>query len=291
MVRKWCGHYYKANMNKSEWICALVVSICIPSMASAGPVKPAESSSPSAASSPSPSPAPMVSGPAVLQIDNTVQHQVIEGFGAAVKEWVDTITGTDQMGAMRPQIMDAIYNQVKLTTGHLDIGPYENFNPVNYTTYNDDGDPFNFNWTAFNMVRSINQKSKVVDFAKPMGFDNFTIHGGMNTKWSDPWLKTIRSKGLHGTYLQEVAENVVAGDVYWRNNYGIVPLWHHLFNEPTSGNQEVYGATTRDIVDLVKTTGARFRREGFAYTKFAVASEETEEQSLATAKAILNDPR
>jgi O-glycosyl hydrolase len=250
------------------------------------PFKPAERSSPSAASSPSPSP----SGSAVLLIDNTVQHQVIEGFGATVTEWVDTTTGTDQMGAMRPRIMDAIYNQVKLTTGHLDIGPYENFNPANYTTSNDDGDPFNFNWAAFNMVRSINQKSKVVDLAKPMGFNNFTIHGGMNTRWSDPWLNTIRSKGLHETYLLEAAENVVAGDVYWRNNYGIVPVWHHLFNEPTSGNQEVYGATTREIVDLVKTTGARFRREGFINTKFAVASEETEEKSLATAKAILNSP-
>jgi O-glycosyl hydrolase len=252
------------------------------------PFEPAGRSSPSAVSSPSPSPSP--SGPTVLLIDNAVQHQVIEGFGATVTEWVDMITGADQMGAMRPRIMDAIYNQVKLTTGHLDIGPYENFNPVNYTTSNDDGDPFNFNWAAFNMVRSINQKSKVVDLAKPMGFNNFTIHGGMNTRWSDLWLNTIRSKGLHETYLQEAAENVVAGDVYWRNNYGIVPLWHHLFNEPTSGNQEVYGATTREIVDLVKMTGARFRHERFANTKFAVPSEETEEKSLATAKAILNNP-
>ena len=255
------------------------------------PFKPGTPSSPSATSSPSPSPAPIASGPALLLIDNTVQHQVIEGFGSAVTEWVDPITGTDQIGAMRPRVMDAIYNQVKLTTGHLDIGPYENFNPVNYTTSNDDGDPFNFNWAAFNMVRSINQKSKVVDYAKPMGFNNFTIHGGMNTRWSDPWLNTIRSKRLHEAYLQEAAETVVAGNVYWRDNYGIVPLWHHLFNEPTSGNQEIYGATTREIIDLVKTTGARFRREGFANTKFIVASEETEEKSLATAKAILNDPR
>src|SRR5262249_18806997 len=134
------------------------------------PFKPAERSTPSAAPSPSASP----SGAAALLIDNTIQHQVIEGFGAAVTEWVDPLTGIDQMGAMRPRIMDAIYNQVKLTMGHLDIGPYENFNPVNYTTSNDDGDPFNFNWAAFNMVRSINQKSKVVDVAKPMGFNNFT---------------------------------------------------------------------------------------------------------------------
>src|SRR5262249_49304079 len=97
------------------------------------PFKPAERSTPSAAPSPSASP----SGAAALLIDNTIQHQVIEGFGAAVTEWVDPLTGIDQMGAMRPRIMDAIYNQVKLTMGHLDIGPYENFNPVNYTTSND----------------------------------------------------------------------------------------------------------------------------------------------------------
>jgi O-glycosyl hydrolase len=233
---------------------------------------------------------PMHSGPARLLIDNAIQHQVIEGFGASVTEWVDTITGNDQMGSMRPQILDAIYNQVKLTTGHLDIGPYENFNPANYTTSNDDGDPYNFNWGAFNMVRSINQKSKIVDLAAPMGFNNFMLHGGMNTRWNDRWLNTIKSGGHRITYLQEAAENVVAGNVYWRNNYGIVPIWHHLFNEPTSGNQEVSGAKAGDIVELVKTTGARFRREGFATTKFVVASEETEERSLATAKAILSDP-
>ena len=174
--------------------------------------------------------------------------------------------------------------------GHLDVGPYENFDAARYRTANDDGDPATINWTAFNFVRSDGQKAGIVDLARPYGFDNFAIHSGTNVRWSDPWMAEIR-KVSYRRYLDEMAENVVAPLIYWRDKLGIVPRrWHHLFNEPTTGNGELATRDIQEIVDLVKVVGARLRQEGFGHLRLVVASEETEEDSLKAARAVLSDP-
>jgi O-glycosyl hydrolase len=128
-----------------------------------------------------------------------------------------------------------------------------------------------------------------VDLARPYGFDNFTIHTGMNVRWADPWMADIR-RTSYRRYLDEMAESAVAPLVYWRDKFGVVTRWHHVFNEPTTGNMELASGSIQEVVDLVKATGARFRREGFGSLRFVVASQETEEASLATARAILADP-
>jgi O-glycosyl hydrolase len=224
-----------------------------------------------------------------VRIDEAVEHQVIEGFGATTTEHIDMASGEDLMGALRPRVIEAVYGQVGLTMGHLDVGPYENFDPSRYATANDDGDPFTFNWRAFNFVRSNGQKTGIVDLARPYGFDNFTIHGGTNVRWSDPWMAGVR-KTSYRLYLEEMAENVVAPLIYWRDKFGIVTRWHHLFNEPTTGGAELAGGDVQEVVDLVKVVGARLRREGFSEIRMVVASEETEEASLDSARAILADP-
>ena len=224
-----------------------------------------------------------------VRIDEAITHQVIEGFGAAHNEFFDMPSREDLMGTLRPRVIEAVYGQIGITMGHLDVGPYENFDPSSYTTANDDGDPFTINWRAFNFVRSEGQKIGIVDLARPYGFDNFTIHSGTNVRWSDPWLADIR-KTNYRLYLDEMAENVVAPLIHWRDKFGIVTRWHHLFNEPTTGNAELAGRGVQEVVDIVKAVGARFRREGLGDLRMAVASEETEEASLATARAILADP-
>ena len=234
-----------------------------------------------------PSPAAAVS--ATVHINGEEIHQVIEGFGVTTTEHFDLVTREDLMGTLRPRVIEAVYGQIGITMGHLDVGPYENFDPARYTTANDDSDPLTTNWGAFNFVRSEGQKSGIVDLARPYGFDNFTIHSGTNVRWSDPWMADIR-KANYRLYLDEMAENVVVPLIHWRDKFGIVTRWHHLFNEPTTGNAELAGKGVQEVVDIVKAVGARFRREGFGDLRMAVASEETEEASLATARAILADP-
>lgn len=226
---------------------------------------------------------------ALVRVDVANRYQVIEGFGATHIEGFDLKTGADLMGSVRPQVIELVYGRIGITMGHLDVSPYENFDPERGSTSNDDGDPNHFNWPAFNFVRSDRQMSGIVALARAYGFDNFSIHGGTNLRWADPWLIEMR-RADYRNYLAEVAENVVAPLVYWRDHFGVVPRWHHLFNEPTSGNSEMAGATVQEIVDVVKAVGARLEREGFSGMRLVIASEETEEASLATARAVLADP-
>ena len=223
-----------------------------------------------------------------LRIDEATSYQLIEGFGATSNEYFDMTSGNDLMGDLRSRVIAAVYGQIGITMGHLDVSPYENFDPLRGTTANDDDDPATINWPAFNFVRSNGQKAGIVDLARPLGFDNFTIHGGTNVRWADPWLVDVR-RANYRRYLEEMAENVVAPLIYWRDKFGIVTRWHHLFNEPTTGNGELEGGRVHEVVDLVKAVGSRFRREGFGDLRLVVASEETEEASLATAHAILAD--
>lgn len=231
----------------------------------------------------------LLAKPVTVRINERDTLQVVEGFGVTTNEYFDMVTRADLMGDLRPRVIEAVYGQIGITMGHLDVSPYENFDAARYSTTNDDGDPATINWPVFNFVRSDGQKSGIVDLARPYGFDNFTIHSGTNVRWADPWLADVRKKDYR-LYLEEMAENVVVPLIYWRDKYGIVPKrWHHLFNEPTTGNVELASSSKQEVVDLVKAIGARFRREGFGDLRMVVASEETEEASLATARAILAD--
>lgn len=270
-------------------LCVLLLAACV-----SGPVSrggPVVSRDPTLREPPVSSSAvsPATAQRAQVRIDVAATHQVIEGFGATHIEGFDLKTGTDLMGAIRPRVIELVYGQIGISMGHIEVSPYENFDVERWSTANDDDDPGHFNWPAFNFVRSDRQMAGIVEPARAYGFDNFSIHGGTNVRWADPWLADLRRTNYR-RYLDEVAENVVAPLVYWRDRFGVVPRWHHLFNEPTSGNSEMGGASVQEIVDVVKAVGARLAREGFASMRLAVASEENEEASLATARAVLADP-
>jgi O-glycosyl hydrolase len=244
-----------------------------------------------AASPDAPTASPAASGrPVLLRIDAAREQQVIEGFGATINEWFDMVSREDLMGALRPRVIEAVHGQIGITMGQLELNPFENFDPVSGRTANDDDDPNHFNWPAFNFVRAEGQKRGNVDPAREYGFDNYTLHGGTNVRWADPWLGEIRRVDYR-RYLDEMAENVVAPLVHWRARYGEVPRWHNLFNEPITGNGELAGASHRELTDLVKAVGARLEREGLGQVRLVVPSEETEEASLSAARAILADPQ
>lgn len=268
------------------WAAACLLAGCAAPIAVQVPRPAASASVPATAAPAAAPPAKAV----VVRITETNAQQVIEGFGASVNEGFDLATGEDGMGALRPRVIDAVFAQVGITMGHLDVSPYEGFDPATRRTANDDADAEHFNWAAFNFARSDRHKRGIVDLARPLGFDNFMIHGGTNVRWADPWLGEIRRHD-YPRYLREMTENVVAPLVHWRDRYGVVPRWHHLFNEPITGNGELAGAAHHELADLVKSVGARLRREGFASTQLVVPSEETEEASLAAARAILADPQ
>jgi O-glycosyl hydrolase len=229
------------------------------------------------------------SNAASVAVDATVHYQTMEGFGAKHESLVIDGIGDTLSGAQRRQAIDAIYQQVHLTTGDLDGGNLLE-SPGSYAQRrNDNDDPFAINWAGFQTFRADALKTKVLDLAQPVGFDDYVLTQRVNVRWDSPWLAGIRSAD-RDRYLNEAAEQVIAAEKYWRDTYGISTTYELLFNEPLSGNGELAGGTVGEVVDLVKRVGARLRAEGFPNVKFVVPNEETVTKSLQTATAILADP-
>jgi len=102
-------------------------------------------------------------------------------------------------------------------------------------------------------------------------------------------LEELRSTD-YARYLEEAAEQVAAGSIYWRDQYGIVPRYVMLFNEPLGGNGELQGGSVQEIVDLVKAVGSRLEREGFSNVRFVLPNDETVWGTLEIVSAVLSDP-
>ncbi|MEK7612358.1 MAG: glycoside hydrolase family 30 beta sandwich domain-containing protein [Patescibacteria group bacterium] len=228
----------------------------------------------------------------IVKTDNAKKHQAIEGFGATHQTLVYGGSLGDTLSpSQRSRALDAIFNQVKITTGQIPT-VFEASSNSNISTFfnnqaNDNNDPSNLNWSGFSSVLGDIFKQKVVDVAG----SNFNLYPDVrvNLIWKNKWLGDIKSAD-YNIFLDEIAEQVLAGITYWKNTYGVEPIYAMLFNEPLSGNAELGHASTQTVVDIIKRSGARLRQAGFNKVKFVVPGEETEFKSLDTAKAIFADP-
>jgi O-glycosyl hydrolase len=215
-----------------------------------------------------------------VRIDGAARHQTYEGFGATTASLTYNNGTKDNVSpTLRSQALDAAYSQVKLTLGSVGLADFE--------TANDDDDPFTFNWSGFEIGGVSATVEKLIKPARARGADDLYPGNVVNTL-DRAWLGDLRTTD-YNRYLDEVAEYVAAGAVLWRDQTGVAPKYHALFNEPLTGNKELSGASISVLTDIVKRAGARLRREGLQ-TKFIIPSEETEQTSLDDAQAILADP-
>jgi O-glycosyl hydrolase len=218
-----------------------------------------------------------------VHIDVAKKYQIIEGFGATTLSLVDRGAkgddDLDNMQALRERAIETLYGEVRITMGNLQIPILE--------ALNDDDDPGHLNWAGFDVRESRFMKEKIVDPGKRYGFDNFQLAYTINFRRMAR-LKQIRERDYQ-RYLDECSEHITAGAIYWRDTWKIEPRLVMPFNEPLSGNRELEGGSTQEVVDIVKRAGARLRQAGFTSTKFLVPNEESEAKSLETANAILSD--
>ncbi|MCC6167489.1 MAG: hypothetical protein IT329_09710 [Caldilineaceae bacterium] len=233
-------------------------------------------------------PAAAPAGPVIVVVDAALEHQRMDGFGAGHTSLVYAGTLGDVLNPdLRRQAIAAVYGQVGLHIGNLEAALLES--PGGWEALaNDNDDPTRINWAGFDTSSIDAMKSAVVDLAQPYGFDGYCLAQKVNIRWASPWLKELRTAN-YPRYLAEVAEQVTAGAVYWRDTYGIVPRYLMLFNEPLSGNGELDGGTTQEVVDIIKAAGSRLRAAGFGEMTFVAPNEETERQTLETTRAILAD--
>lgn len=224
-----------------------------------------------------------------VTINNAQEHQTMEGFGATHIPLSYQKTGDNLSSDLRDQAIDSVYNQVGITMGNLEGALLES--PGTYEERaNDNGNPFKINWNGFQTFWADEMKEKIVDLAKPFGFDNYFLGQKINVRWTSPWLKNIRTTN-YNRYLNEAAEQVVAGQIYWRDTYDIVPRYQMLFNEPLSGNKELQDGNVKDVVNIVKRSGDSLYKNGFRKITFVIPNEMTVEKSLSTITAILSDSK
>ncbi|NUN67325.1 hypothetical protein HCU40_21985 (plasmid) [Pseudanabaena biceps] len=222
-----------------------------------------------------------------IVVNKNKPHQNIEGFGVThvslVYEGVGDVLNPD----LRTKAIDAIFKQVGISMGNLEGALLESTGGWG-NRKNDNSDPFSFNWDGFDTKTAESIYQKLIKPSATLGFDNYFLSQKVNVRWASPWLENLQQHDYE-RYLDEIAEQVVAGHLHWRKAYGIVPNYQMLFNEPLSGNGELLNGSISDVVNIVKRTGARLQNEGFT-AKFVLPNEETEEKTLEVAKAVLSDP-
>jgi hypothetical protein len=219
-------------------------------------------------------------------IDLAREHQTIEGFGATTQAGVHD--GRDVLGPdLRARALDALYRQVRLSTGNIDAMLLES--PGSFAERrNDNGDSKSINWSGFQTSAVDTAKTLLLDQPEAADFKRYFLAQRVTTRWYSTWLADLRRKS-YGRYVDEAVEHIVAGQIYWRDKYGIVPRYHQLFNEPLSGNRELAGAGRQDLVDIVRRAGQRLRQLGFQDVRFVVPNEFNVDESLRSAEAILSD--
>jgi O-glycosyl hydrolase len=209
------------------------------------------------------------------------------GFGATTLSLA--YAAVDNVPAsLRTQAIQALYRDVRLNTGNLEIEPFEAPAANVFAPANDNDDPAVINAAGFNWIQSQNMHDLVVAPGAQYGFKDFFIGPVAGTGFSLAWVNTYRASN-YTRYLDEIAEHVVAIATHWRDTYRTTPPLLMLFNEPTSGNGELSGGTPQMIADIVSRSGARIRAGGFADMRFLVPCEEREDISLNNARTVLQD--
>ncbi|HWE49872.1 MAG TPA: hypothetical protein VG273_08790 [Bryobacteraceae bacterium] len=229
--------------------------------------------------------------PVTIKIDSAVEYQKLAGFGQASPSVLWHPGPRTLSDSLRARAVETAYGQVGLNMGRLGSAG---------EAPNDDNDPFHPNWSGFNTEYLAQAKRYVVDLARPFGFSGYFLGGeSPNMRWGSPWLASIRNQD-YSRFLDEAAEHVLADLTWWKNTYGEELALYQLGNEQISGNRALinpdltgFGRVPpmQQMVDLIARAGARMRAAGFLKTRFIVASEETEQQSLKLATAILGDSK
>ena len=214
-----------------------------------------------------------------VEVNAAAVHQVMEGFGATTTSLIFQNGNDDKLPpTLRTRATQAAYRDVRLTLGNVSLGPWE---PTN-----DDADPMYLNEAGLEVagLRAIN--AKLIAPARALGADGL-YPGNVVSMGAAPWLKPLRTAD-YNRYLDECAEYVVGAVLKWRDITGEIPRYHEMFNEAIWGNQELAGGSTKEIIDIIKRTGARLRSAGMP-TKLIIPSEYSPAQSLSLGREILAD--
>lgn len=199
----------------------------------------------------------------LVTIDGKRSYQTIHGWGGNTYGWI--LNGWNDW--TNDRVYDVAYNELGVTHLRL-VTEFEVWEPEN-----DDGDPNHFNWPYYrSRFEGSDTKARLVQSDFMMmerilnTFHKRLILGIWNVpQWMarDPARKDHRDLPYH--MHAEFAESVAAYLLWARTHRGLVIPEIILANEP-DGTYVEY--SPEELRDLIKTVGAKFKREGIV-TKIA----------------------
>src|SRR5437660_883558 len=127
-----------------------------------------------------------------VAIDAKRAHQTMYGFGATTISLA--FGATDNVpAALRTQAIQALYRDVRLNTGNLEIEPNEAPASNVFAPTNDNDDPAVTNPIGFNWIQSQNMHDLVVVPGKSYGFTDYFIGPVVTTGFALSWVNGYRT--------------------------------------------------------------------------------------------------
>ncbi len=214
-----------------------------------------------------------------VAVNATTTYQTIEGFGATIvssrrglASLILAEPNSDNITTVqRTEIYRLVFGQVGISMGNMSMPLLE----LNQNVYDYSESEFFYNSI---MRGAIDNGQSVANYQPAYNID----HRGMT------WMSSLRAQNYQ-EYLKACGNHVVKGLTKWKQLTGIEPPIAMLFNEPLSGNGELRGGSTGEVVDIVKEVGRAVRKARFRTVKFYIPNEETTAKTLETATAVLND--
>lgn len=196
-------------------------------------------------------------GQATVTVDGNKTFQTLHGWGGNTYSWI--LNGWN--GWSNDQVYEIAFNELGTTHLRL-VTEFESWEPEN-----DDGDPNHFNWVYFqSRFQQTDDKARLVqsDFNMMHKIANMFKKQLLIGIWNVPdWMVQDPAKKDHRDlpYSQhaEFAESVAAYLLWARDQRGIQIPEIILANEP-DGTYIEY--SPEELRDLIKTVGAKFKREG-----------------------------
>lgn len=215
-----------------------------------------------------------------IEVDGAKRYQIIEGFGGsgAYYEWLLR----NLREPYRTIVADLLFSDLGISIYRLRAW-------TKIESVNDDSDPNNFNWKAFNFTTDQDQVWNAIE-AKKRGVTKFIA-----SVWSPPaWMKSNMQE-TNGGYLlpemyEEYAEWISAYIQGYARYHGIDIGWIGIQNEPDyTATWETCVYTPEQLKDLIKVVGRRFEKEGIT-AKIVVPETSGVQNAIRYIEAILSDP-
>jgi len=211
-------------------------------------------------------------------VDSGVEHQTILGWGATIEE-------IEIPAALRNQILQEAVDNLGLTRVRLEPPRGNAITNRRWEWLNDNGDPNDIDWTAFNTTEL---DSHVANWVAPFK-QRVEANGDPFNLYVSPSFFNTGSTGAVPAWLfnspGEYAEYAVSLATYLRDNHSITPDFHAILNE--AGNNNPF---TADVLGkMIRTLGPRYVTEGLP-TKIQFPECVTINTSWSYIQTLQNDP-